>query len=151
MTMKVKTRMLPVGIQGTMDDMIYYVEKRSGRTLMRKSFSFEDHPGQPAFRDAQRQIYLLNPSAAYKQDLKDYCLSYNGLPKIEGKTISSWCQMYNKLMWAMQKAMPESVSLKTITREQIYTQNLPCISIKAAVEAGLLPAVKNYEFFNSQL
>jgi hypothetical protein len=44
----------------------------------------------------------------------------------------------------MAKLYPE-IDLKTITREQIYQENLPCISVKKAVEAGVLPQVNGYE------
>jgi len=44
----------------------------------------------------------------------------------------------------MAKMNPE-IDLKTITRQQIYQENLPCISVKNAVEAGILPPVKGYE------
>jgi hypothetical protein len=47
-------------------------------------------------------------------------------------------------MYALAKAMPE-IDLGTLTREEIYQQDLPCISIKRAVEAGLLEKVDNYQ------
>jgi len=46
-------------------------------------------------------------------------------------------------MYGMVKEM--SIDLGTITRAQIETDNLPCISIKQAVDANLLPRVRNYE------
>lgn len=146
--MKVKYKHLLQGYSGHTDDMIYYMDKRTGRTLARKAFKFKDHPGQPAFRTAQRNIYALKPSDAYKHNLLDYCMSYSALPEADGKPLYSWCHVYNRLMWAMQRAMPESVDLKTITREQISSQSLPCRSLKDAIDAGLLPAVPGYERFN---
>ncbi|NLM90621.1 MAG: hypothetical protein GX179_05475, partial [Candidatus Cloacimonetes bacterium] len=37
------------------------------------------------------------------------------------------------------------IDLKTLTRQQIFADNLPCKSIKSAVEAGILPPVNGYE------
>jgi len=147
--MKVKYKYMTQGFQGQADDLIYYIDKRTGKPLVRKTFTFKDHPGQPAFRAAQKQIYALQPSGAYKHDLYDYCLSYNRLPEAEGKPAYSWCHVYNKLMWAMQRKLPDQVDLKSITREQIEAQDLPCRSLKAAIDAGLLPAVHGYERFNN--
>jgi hypothetical protein len=46
--------------------------------------------------------------------------------------------------------MPE-VDLRTISRETIYQNDLPCKSVKQAVEAGLLPVVKGYERMNAEI
>lgn len=147
--MKVKYKYNLLGYSGKIDDLIYYIDKRTGRPLVRRAFTFKNHPGQAPFGNAQKQIYTLNPSEDYKHNLFDYCMSYNTLPEAEEKPLFTWTQVYNKLMWAMQKAIPELVDLKTITREQIYEENLPCKSLKDAIEADLLPAVSGYERFSA--
>jgi hypothetical protein len=139
------------GFTGKLDGLIYYINKFSGKVIARKIFKFKNHPGQKPFRSAQQQIYAIKPSTTYKYDLKDYCLSYNNLPQNEGRTLFSWCHVYNKLMWAMQKAIPEKVVLEKITREQIYKEQLPCISLKATIEAGLLPKVTGYERWDHEI
>ena len=55
------------------------------------------------------------------------------------------------MMWNMQKTMPDQVDLKTITKEQIYDNNLPCKTLKQAIEAGLLPEVEGYQRWNKQI
>ncbi|HPT73213.1 MAG TPA: hypothetical protein PLE74_13135 [Candidatus Cloacimonadota bacterium] len=139
------------GFTGKLDGLIYYIDKFTGRPLARKKFRFKNHPGQKPFKSAQTQIYALKPSQAYKYNLKDYCMSYNNLPQNTGFPIFSWCHVYNKLMWAMQKAMPEQVILEKITREQIEKEQLPCITLKAAIDAGLLPKVWGYERWDAVL
>lgn len=136
---------------GKLDDLIYYRRRPGGKIYVRKQFTFKNHPGQPAFASAQKAIYALKPSAGYKQNLKDYLLLYNQLPENEGKTVDTWTNLYNKLMFAMQKALPGQVDLSNITRDQINEQNLPCATVKDAVEAGLLPTVKDYERFNKPI
>jgi len=44
-----------------------------------------------------------------------------------------------------------SLDLVILTRADIYAQALPCITAKAAVEAGLLSAVNGYERFVSEM
>jgi hypothetical protein len=143
--MKVDYKLGMKGYSGHVDGMIYYYDKRSGVTLGRKMFKFKNHPGQPGFRSAQQQIYTIEPAQFYTYNLRDYIAEYNNLPGNELKQMRTWTNVYNKLMFAMQKAMPETVDLATITREQIYEQNLPCKTLKDAIDAGLLPKVKGYE------
>ena len=149
--MKVKYNQRFKGYSGKADGMIYYIDGKSGVELARKAFTFKDHPGQPNFRSAQKQIYTVEPSRFYIQNLKDYLHTYNNLPGNETKQLRTWTNVYNRLMFAMQKAMPETVDLKTITRQQIYDQDLPCKTVKAAVEAGLLPIVKNYKAMTNEI
>jgi hypothetical protein len=143
--MKVKYNQRFKGYTGHADGMIYYFDKKSGTTLARKMFTFENHPGQPAFRSAHRQIYTIQPSKFYTYNLRDYIVEYNNLPENELKPMRAWTNVFNKLMFAMQKALPEQVDLATITREQIYAQNLPCKTLKDAIDFGLLPKVKGYD------
>lgn len=142
--MKVKYSQRFKGFTGKSDGLIYYFDKKSGVTLARKEFTFQNHPGQPPFRSAQKQIYTIQPDKFYIYNLQDYLIAYNNLPQNELKPLRSWTNVYNKIMFAMQKALPGQVDLKTITREQIYDQNLPCKTLKAAIDAGLLPKVKGY-------
>ncbi len=149
--MKVSYKNMLLGYRGKQDGMIYYIDKRTGQTLARKAFTFTNHPGQAPFAAAQKQIYALQPAEAYKHQLLDYCMSYNRLPEAECKQLFSWPQVYCKLMWAMQKTNPDTISLANITREQIYTENMPCKTLKAAIDAGLLPQVEGYERFNAEM
>ncbi len=134
---------------GKLDDLIYYRRKPGGKIYVRKQFKFKNHPGQPGFASAQKAIYALQPSEAYKRDLKDYLTLYNKLASTAENNAQSWTNIYNKLMFTMQKKLP--LQLKNITRAQIEQQNLPCRTVKEAVEAGLLPEVKDYERFTSPI
>ena len=149
--MKVVFKNMVHGYTGKSDDMIFYLNKRTGQIYARRRFTFKNHPGQPAFRLAQKQIYAIHPSEDFKYNLYDYCLSYNDLPQNRENQLFSWCHVYNKMMWNMQKAMPDQVDLKTITKEQICDNNLPCKTLKQAIEAGLLPEVEGYQRWNKQI
>lgn len=65
--------------------------------------------------------------------------------------LPSWYSLYIKMLWAMQAKYPEQVILKTITREQIFEQNLPCRSVKAAIEDGLLPQIPGYQYLDREI
>ena len=129
--MKRESKHITADFTGSVDELIFYRHKANGKIYARKRFTFKNHPGQPPFASAQKAIYALQPSQAYRQNLSDYLIGYN------------------KLMFAMQKQL--GIALTGITREMIVQQNLPCQTVKAAVEAGLLPKVPDYERFNQPI
>lgn len=135
---------------GKLDGLIYFRRKLNGRLYVRKQWKFHDHPEHPRFRNTQRAIFALSPSPEYIQDMRDYLQQYNKIAQ-NYQAVHAWSNLYAKLMYAMQRAMPETVVLDSITREQIARQNLPCRTVKAAVDAGLLPPVKGYERYCSEL
>jgi hypothetical protein len=136
---------------GKLDGLIYYRRRSNGKLYVRRQFRFKNHPSHQGFSSAQKAIYAINPSEGYKQNLKDYLNYYSRLPESDNKSYQAWTNIYAKLMFAMQKAMPDTVDLRAITRTQIEQQSLPCITVKAAVEAGLLPKVKGYERLDKAL
>lgn len=83
-------------------------------------------------------------------DLRIYLNWYKCIKDENKKNLRSWANVYLLLMHNMAKAYPE-IDLRTLTREEIYTRNLPCISVKRAVEAGLLPEVHNWQEMDAEL
>ena len=53
-------------------------------------------------------------------------------------------------MHALAKADP-TIDLRTLTREEIYARDLPCISVKRAVEGGLVVKLKKWEFLKEEI
>ncbi len=130
---------------GKLDGLIYYRRRNSGKLYVRRQFHFINHPCHAGFGSVQKAIYGIQPSEGYKQDLRDYLYAYNKLPESKLKRYETWTNIYAKLMYAMQSAMPETVDLQNISREQVIQQNLPCITVQQAVDAGILPQVKDYQ------
>jgi hypothetical protein len=95
------------------------------------------------FSQISANLKALALSEGYKRDLKDYTISYSTLKEFQAKPCLNWYSVFTRIMWAMKDAL--GLDLATLTREQIETDNLPCISVKNAVLAGLIPAVRNYE------
>jgi len=56
----------------------------------------------------------------------------------------SWVNLYMTLMSRLAKAYP-AIDLKTLTRNDIIANDLPCKSVSAAVQAGLLSPVPGWE------
>jgi hypothetical protein len=101
------------------------------------------------YRDVARNLKALQPSAPYKSNFAIYTSKRRD--EDENLLIVSWYNLYIKMMWAMQAKYPSTVDLRTITREQITLQNLPCKTVKAAIEDGLLPPVNGYEILIAEL
>lgn len=71
----------------------------------------------------------------------------------KGGAMSTWPNVYLKVMRATKKHFPE-VNLKILTREDVLELNLPCKTIADAVRAGYLeqvPGFENLDQFLSQI
>jgi len=134
--MKVVLRQSIKGLSGQLDGLIYYYHPRLKRTLARKCPEMPIQPQNMEYGNIARQIKALEPSEGYRNDFRIY-LSYLR-DSDESVRYPSWYSLYIKMMWAMQARYPEVVDLKTITREQIYDLELPCRTVQAAAQDGLL-------------
>lgn len=141
--MKVKTSYGIGSLSGKRENTVFYTLPNCNFVIMRsKPDKIEEAQQHQDFRDIGSRLKAIKPSQGFKDDFKIYTALYKGLPEAMS-TVSNWYNLYNKLLWDMQKS--GLVELTLITRELIYSQNLPCKNVKAAVDAGLLPEVLNYQ------
>jgi len=138
--MKVKFKNLLMGYTGIADDSVIYFSPKLRRYIIRKRPRYVEREQNRVFSSVQKNIFALEPSEEYKEDLRLYLRRYNALPGYSERPILAWNRIYSKLMWNMHWIY--QVDLATITREDL--EDLPCRSVAAAVEAGLLPRVKSY-------
>ncbi len=140
--MKVKTDIGVRGMNGKMGKLVYYTLPNCDFTIGRsKPEHFTEAVQHNDYRLVAQNLRNIKPSAEFKNDFKVYATLYKDLPEAQ-KSVSSWYNLYISMLWTMQKA--GMVNLKTLTRQQIYDNDLPCKSVKSAVQAGLLPPVLNY-------
>jgi hypothetical protein len=139
------------GYSGTSDDAVYYYHPRLKQTYVREYVIPDNKANTDRTKSIMANLKLLQPSEAYKTNFRDYLLAYNEHKDYRHKPFLTWTNVYLKMMHAMQKEMPSQVDLKTISRQQIFDNNLPCITIKAAVEFGLLPPMKGYEYWDKEI
>jgi hypothetical protein len=142
--MKVLFKNLINGYTGCVDDLVMYYNRKLNRVLIRQRPVYRNHPAHAPFKAVMANLKALNPSAAYRADLKAYLILYNQLPQNTFRNAVSWNNLWQKMMWMLAR-INHAVNLQTISKPEIYTLDLPCISVRRAVEAGLLPRVKNYE------
>jgi hypothetical protein len=149
--MKVHFKKNFAGYSGTSDEGIYYYNPRLKQCMMRDYVYPRLTENNERTTSIMANLKTLNPSEGYRNNLQDYVMYYNDSKDYGHKPMNAWNNAWLKLMFALQKAMPGQVDLKTITRQQIIDQNLPCRTVKAAIEAGLLSAVGNYTYFTNPI
>ncbi len=103
---------------------------------------------QNRFQGIMRNLGTIKPDFYYKEDFGFYLELYNQLPDKRYGAVMTWCNLYMKVMFTMAKTIP-GIDLSTITKQEIYDNDYPCLSVKKAVDAGLLPYVKGYIRFNN--
>jgi hypothetical protein len=128
---------------GTIDDLVLYYDKRSDRIYARRYCIPKASPENVRLAATTRNIFALEPSPAFKHDLKAYLLLYNNL-KTTHYPFRSWVTLFTHLMSRLAKSYPE-IDLKTLTRNDIFVNDLPCKSVSRAVQAGLLSPVPGWE------
>jgi len=147
--MKVKTQFGVKGYSGKVDGMIYYSLPNCDVVIgRRKPDKIELAQQHFDYRLIAENLRMINPSLEFRNDFKVYTALYKELPEAK-KSISGWYNLYIAMLWAMQKA--EVLDLKTITRALIQDSNLPCKSVKAAIEAGFLLPVINYQHLDNAI
>jgi len=148
--MKVKFQYGLAGYTGKADGLIYCYNRKSGKVYARRKVQPKITAHNHKTGSITANLHSLKPSTGFKNDLRLYSLRYNGLPQNAEKNVYSWVNLYLIMMHKLAEVYPE-VDLSTITREYIYAHNLPCISIKRAVETGLLPEVQDWQFLDHSL
>ncbi len=146
--MKVKMYQGRAPLSGKVGDLVYCYNRRS-ESMYARAYTYptltENHHKMGG---TAKNLFKLKPSEDYKYDCRTYAYLYASARKNRGVKIWTWSNCYLHLMYAMAAANPE-LNLATLSKEEIYELDLPCISIKSAVEAGLLEIVKDYQKLNN--
>ncbi|NLW18934.1 MAG: hypothetical protein GXY81_04510 [Candidatus Cloacimonetes bacterium] len=141
--MKAKLGAFFQSFSGKADGMVYYFNRRLGKIIAREYVKPRANKNNQRFKDVAANLKALNPSEGFRMDLSVYVDIYNSAVRNWEKPLLNWHNAFLKLMWAMARDL--HLDLATLTREQIETQELPCITVMDAVEAGYLPPVTSYE------
>ncbi len=141
--MKVWFKNMVLAYSGKCDGLVYYYNEKLGRMKSRKYVIPRRTEQNARFTSISVNLKALNISEDYKNDLRDYTLRYSTLNQYKTRPCLNWYSVFTLLMWNMSRAL--GIDLATLTREQIESEELPCRSVKDAVEAGLLPPVLNYQ------
>jgi hypothetical protein len=127
---------------GKCDGLIYYYHAGLGRLLCRRHTIPRPSESNARFTRIAANLKALNPSPEYCTDLKYYA----ALISRPGAQLN-WRNVFMRLMYAV--AREYGANLETLTRADIYAQDLPCKSVKAAIDERLLTPVTGYERLNA--
>ena len=122
---------------------IYYNSKLDKYIVRRKVV-----PKQTINNKLMKEIFnfakRINISEEYKEDCRKYIQRYNRKNRSLGKVMSTWPNVFLKIMRALLKEYP-NLDLKKLTKEEIIKKNLPCCSITSAIEAKYLEKVRDWQ------
>ncbi|MDZ4181226.1 MAG: hypothetical protein U1B83_00005 [Candidatus Cloacimonadaceae bacterium] len=147
--MKVIYKHMLSGYTGSADGMIYYWDSRLQRFMARRKPTVKISTNHTRFAAISRNISSLDPSPRYKDDLRTYAERTFKLPEFGGVR-PIWNNLFHMMMHRMKKMLP-SIDLTTITKGDIHYDYLPVITVRDAVDAGLLPPVRNYEELDNEI
>jgi hypothetical protein len=133
---------------GKNDGLVYYWSKRMDKMIARTYVVPKESNANRKLGAISRNLKHLELSEAYIADLKVYVAVYNLKPR--DKCFISWRNAFLTLMFNLAKANSE-IDLVSITRAQIESEELPCICVKSAVEAGLLSHIEGYETLQNRM
>lgn len=140
--MKVAFRNLLKAYSGQVDGLVYYYNSKLDKILCRRYVIPEETAQNVTMGAKSRNLSELQPSEAFQHDLKHYA----AMISTRGKYLN-WRNCYIKLMYQLEKLY--NIDLLSLTRDSIYQNSLPCITVSQAIDAGLLEPVDGYQRFNS--
>jgi len=138
------------GFTGTVDGNSIYFHKEAQRFVVRRIGRYTEKPQNGSFRSVQKNLWHIHPAEAYKNDLRQYLQAYKKIPKRNKPNFITWSNVWQALMFELQRTVP-GVDLRTLTRQEIYDLNLPCINVAAAVDAHLLLPVPGYQLWMNNI
>jgi hypothetical protein len=134
--------------KGECDGLVYYWNRKVGKMIARRYVVPKASSANRKLGAISKHLKSLELSPSYIEDMKIYVALYS--QKQRDKCFLSWRNAFLTMMFKLAKTNSQ-VDLNTINREQIETEQLPCVSVKQAVEAGLLPLVDGYETLTNTL
>jgi hypothetical protein len=140
--MKVFYKNLLKAYSGKCDGLVYYYDPQLERILCRRYVKPRATAQNAKMAATMKNLKSLNLSDEYITDLKYYA----AMARKPGTRLS-WINIFTRLMYALQREYGTDIS--TISKGAIYEQNLPCKSVKSAIEAGLLEPILDYQRLNS--
>lgn len=148
--MKAKLKVLLPGFTGTMDDVVIYYSSKLNKYIVRKKVKPKLTPDHSLTQEMHAFRRRIDVSEDYIDDCREYIKLFNRKFRRQGRAMSTWPNVYMKIMRALKKQYPD-IDLKTISRDDVIERNLPCRTVAAAVEAGYLEKVPGFEKLDSNL
>lgn len=138
--MKAQLDVLLSRFSGNMDEMVIYHNSKLQIYIARRKVKPKYTQSNEIVKDINSLRWRINLSEDYLDDCREYIRLFNQKFRRQGRAMSTWPNVYMKIMRTLNKQYPD-LDFKTLTREEVIKQNLPCRTVAAAVEAGYLEKV----------
>lgn len=142
--MKAKLKIMLPGFTGNMDDVVIYYNAKLNKYIARRKVIPTFTPDNKIVKEIHAFRRRINVTEAYLDDCREYVRLFNQKFRKQGRAMSTWPNVYMKVMRAMKNQFPE-INFNTLTREQVQEYQLPCRTISDAVRAGYLEKVPGFE------
>lgn len=142
--MKAKLKITLPGFTGNMDDVVIYYNSKLNTYIARRKVIPKFTPDNSIVKEIHAFRRRIKVSEAYLDDCREYIRLFNQKFRKQGRAMSTWPNVYMKIMRALQAHYPE-ICFKTLTRHDIINQQLPCKTVADAVRAGYLEKVTGFD------
>ena len=142
--MKAYVKLMLPGFTGNMDDVVIYYNSHLNKYIARRKVIPKYTPSNDIIKDIFAFAKRIELSKGYLNDCREYIFQFNRKNRRQNRAMSTWPNVFMKVMRATMKSYPD-LDLKTLTREDIITMNLPCRNICESVKAGYLEKVPKHE------
>jgi len=142
--MKPKVKMNIPKLEGNEDKYVTYYNSHLDKYISRRKVMPKPSVSNAIMKEIFDFAKRIIISEEYKEDCRKYIQRYNREYHSQGKPMSTWPNVYLKVMREMLKDYPD-LDLKKLTREEIIKKNLPCRSIASAIQAGYLDKVRDWQ------
>jgi len=146
--MKPKVKMNIPKLDGNEDKYVTYYNSHLDRYISRRKVMPKPSVSNAIMKEIFDFAKRIVISEEYKEDCRKYIQRYNSEYHSQGKPMSTWPNVFLKVMRDMLKAYPD-LDLKKLTREEIIKKNLPCQSLASAIQAGYLDKVRDWQQLTS--
>ncbi len=141
--MKPKVKMNIPKLDGNEDKYVTYYNSHLDKYISRRKVMPKPSASNAIMKEIFDFAKRIIISEEYKEDCRKYIQRYNREYHSQGKPMSTWPNVFLKIMRATLKDYPD-LDLKTLSKEDIVKQILPCRSIASAIEAGYLKKVRDW-------
>jgi len=148
--MKAQVKLMLPGFAGNMDDVVIYYNSHLNKYIARRKVMPKFTPSNEIIREIYAFARRIELSEAYKADCREYIKYYNRKNRRNGRAMSTWPNVFMKVMRAMDKQYPE-LDFNSLTREEVIALQLPCRTVAESVRVGYLEKVPGYENLNNPI
>ena len=142
--MKPKVKMNIPKLDGNEEKYVTYYNSKLDKYISRRKVIPKPTINNELMKEIFNFAKRIGISEEYKEDCRKYIQRYNRKNRSLGKAMSTWPNVFLKIMRALLKEYPKKKK-KKLTREEIIKKNLPCRSIASAIQVGYLNKVRDWK------